>query len=241
MADSNFSIMDVAFPRRCPLCNEIVIPKDKKACKSCVEKLPIIQEPRCKRCSKPVETQEQEYCFDCMKSVGHYESGISIFMYEGAIKKSLMDYKFRGLKQYAEFYVEQLILHAGERLKGMGIDCIIPIPLHKRKQRIRGFNQAELLAEGISKYLEVPVMNDVLIRTKFTTPQKKLDPKERLHNLIQAFTTIKEKESMICDKKILIIDDIYTTGSTIEACANVLRKAGCRNVYFITVCIGSGF
>ncbi len=241
MANLSFSIMDVAFPRRCPLCNEIVIPKDKKACKLCVDKLPIISEPRCKRCSKPVETQEQEYCFDCIKSTRHYDCGISVFMYEGAIKKSLMDYKFRGLKQYAEFYVEQLILHAGETIKQMGIDYIIPIPLHKKKQRVRGFNQAQLLADGISEYLGLPVLNDVLIRTKFTTPQKKLDPKERLHNLIQAFTTKKEKEFMICNKKILIIDDIYTTGSTIEACANVLQKAGCGNVYFVTVCIGNGF
>lgn len=241
MANSNFSIMDVAFPRRCPLCNEIVIPKDKKACKLCVEKLPIIQEPRCKRCSKPVEMQEQEYCFDCIKSTQHYESGISVFLYEGAIKKSLMDYKFRGLKQYAEFYVEQLILHAGDKLKKFGVDYIIPIPLHKRKQRIRGFNQSQLLAEGISEYLGRPVLNDVLIRTRFTIPQKKLDPKERLHNLNQAFTTIKERDFMICDKKILIVDDIYTTGSTVEACANVLKKAGCSNVYFITVCIGNGF
>ncbi|MDD5935038.1 MAG: ComF family protein [Clostridiales bacterium] len=241
MTSSRISIMDIVFPRRCPLCNEIVIPKEEKACKQCVEKLPVITGSRCKRCSKPIELEEQEYCFDCIKSTRHYEKGFSAFLYEGSIKKSLMDYKFRGLKQYAEFYTEQMIFHIGSELRKLKVDCIIPVPLHNRKMRMRGFNQAELLARGASEFLGSPLINDILIRTKYTIPQKKLDDKERLHNLLQAFTTIKEKEFQIIDKKILIIDDIYTTGSTIEACADVLLKAGCRSVYFATVCIGKGF
>lgn len=234
-------LMDIVFPRRCPLCGEIVIPKDKKACFSCIKTLPLIQEPRCKRCSKPVVVQEQEYCFDCQKSVQHYEKGYSVFLYEGTIKKSLMDYKFRGMKQYASFFTEQIITHIGEELRKLGCDLLIPVPLHKRKKRIRGFNQAQLLAKGLDQYLNIPVVENVLYRTKYTTPQKKLNDKERLHNLTKAFAISKENVHQIIDKKILIVDDIYTTGSTIEACSNALLKAGARSIYFVTVCIGNGF
>ena len=241
MAELVNMIMDIFFPRRCPLCNEIVIPKDKKACISCVENLPFIQEPRCKRCSKPVVVQEQEYCYDCEKSVHHYEKGYGVFLYEGTIKKSLMDYKFRGMKQYASFYTEQIIKDIGEKLRRLNCDLLIPVPLHKRKKRIRGFNQAQLLAKGLEQYLNIPVVENVLVRTKYTTPQKKLNDKERLYNLIEAFAVSKDNVSQIIDNKILIVDDIYTTGSTIEACSNVLLKAGARSIYFVTVCIGNGF
>lgn len=230
--------MDLVFPRKCPLCSEIVIPKDKKACTSCIEKLPFITEPRCKRCSKPVTVQEQEYCYDCIKARHHYESGFAVFLYQGNIKKSLMDYKFRGLKQYVDFYVEQLIIHLGEKLNHLHFDFMIPVPLHNRKLRMRGFNQSELIAQGLSEYLQIPVRNDILLRTRFTTPQKTLDPKERLQNMIEAFDIRNSRE--VNNKKILIVDDIYTTGSTIDACSAILLKAGCAKVYFVTVCIGDG-
>ena len=115
------------------------------------------------------------------------------------------------------------------------------MPLHKRKQRIRGFNQAQLLAKGLEQYLNIPVVDNVLVRTKYTTPQKKLNDTERLHNLVKAFGVSWDKVNQIVDKKILIVDDIYTTGSTMEACSNTLLMAGARSIYFVTVCIGNGF
>lgn len=235
--------VEVLFPRRCPLCHEIVIPKDKKVCPDCFSKLRPIVEPCCKRCSKPIAIPEQEYCYDCMKSEHHYERGFAVYVYEGTIKTSLMKFKFHGKQEYADFYIEQLIQYAGEPLKRLHLDLILPVPLHPRKLRMRGFNQAQLLAQGVAAFLERPMNQHLLIRTKFTLPQKKLDDKERLHNLEQAFDlrlgTL--PNSNLSGKRILLVDDIYTTGSTIEACTRILLKAGCAKVYFITVCIGKGF
>lgn len=234
-------LMDMIFPRRCPLCNQIVVPKDKKACIRCVEQLTYLEEPRCRRCSKPILMMEQEYCFDCQKSIHHYEKGYAVFLYEGTIKKSLMNYKFKGIREYADFYVEQMIHHLGSKLQHLGCDAIIPVPIHKRKLRMRGFNQAHLLAKGLAEYLRIPLLTDTLLRTRYTIPQKILDDKERFKNLSEAFTvSIQHKES-IYNRRILLVDDIYTTGSTMEACASILRKEGCKSVCFTTVCIGNGF
>jgi ComF family protein len=238
------AIVDIIFPRRCPLCQEIVIPKDKKACYTCVSKLQPIEEPCCKQCGKPIVEQEQEYCFDCVRQKHHYERGFAIYVYEGKIKKSLLDFKFQGKQEYAEFYVEQLIRYTGDKLHKLSLDLILPVPLHPRKQRVRGFNQAELLAQGLAEYLKIPVCCKLLQRTKYTVPQKKLDDKERLHNLEKAFAVNLEGTIYpegLQGKKILLVDDIYTTGSTIEACTKTLLRAGCAKVFFITVCIGKGF
>ena len=118
-------------------------------------------------------------------------------------------------------------------------DYIIPVPLHKRKKRVRGYNQAELIAKGLSNTLDLPMNDYILRRTRFTTPQKKLDDKQRLKNLSQAFVCI-DPEGCIRGKRVLLVDDIYTTGSTIEACTLALLKEGAKEVCFITVCIGKG-
>ncbi len=244
MAKVREAIVDILFPRRCPLCQEVVVPKDRKACYTCVSKLTPIEEPSCKKCSKAIVEQEQEYCYDCVRQKHHYERGFAIYVYEGKIKKSLLDFKFQGKQEYADFYIEQLIRHTGDKLHKLSLDLILPVPLHPRKQRVRGFNQAELLAQGIADFLKIPVYTKILCRTKYTRPQKSLDDKERLHNLEKAFEV--DLESIpypdgLMGKKILLVDDIYTTGSTIEACTRTLLRVGCAKVFFITVCIGKGY
>jgi ComF family protein len=125
----------------------------------------------------------------------------------------------------------------------MAPDILVPVPIHKSKYRERGYNQTEILANGIAKGLNIPVLPHLLIRDKKTLPQKQLSDKERLRNLQEAFIlndkVFSEYPRKI--KSILLIDDIYTTGSTIEACTNVLMRNGIENIYFITLCIGKGF
>lgn len=235
------SITDILFPRRCPFCGSIILPKEKKICRDCEGKIHPITEPRCKKCSKPVESDQQEYCFDCLRSKHHYSRGYAVFTYEDKIKQSILDFKFKGKREYADYYIEAIMTAFAEPLKKQNIDYILPVPLHPRKLRIRGFNQAQLLAEGIGKHLKVTVIKDGLLRIKYTIPQKKLDDKERLLNLEQAFMLNPNWSTCLSGKRILIVDDIYTTGSTIEACTNLLLKAGCSAVFFVTVCIGKGF
>ncbi|MEG0565580.1 MAG: phosphoribosyltransferase family protein, partial [Hungatella sp.] len=116
-------------------------------------------------------------------------------------------------------------------------DALVPVPIHASRRRRRGFNQAELLAYGIGGKLGIAVYPEMLIRDKKTMPQKKLNPQERLLNLEQAFAAGVADPAV---ESVILVDDIYTTGSTIEACTRTLRKMGIKKVYFLTICIGGG-
>jgi ComF family protein len=231
------------YPARCPVCGDIVVPKTALACEPCKNKLKLIAEPKCKKCGKPMETEENEYCRDCMKKDYHFITGYSVWQYDSVMKKSVSDFKYNNKKEYAAFYIHETARLYGEKIRQIAPDIIVPVPIHRLKYRERGYNQADILARGIGKSLDIPVISDLLIRNRKTLPQKQLNDKERLKNLREAFEFNKAAAGYF--KKnistVLLVDDIYTTGSTIEACTNVLIDNGISSVYFITLCIGKGY
>lgn len=237
------SIIDMLYPVRCPVCGDIVTPKGEKICKACEGKLQLITHPRCNRCSKPIEDEQREYCSDCERKNYRFEHGFSLWVYDGVMKKSISDFKYRYKKEYAKYYIEKLVEHYGKTIIRLAPDALVPVPIHSSKYRERGYNQAEILASGIAKELNIATLPHLLIRNKKTLPQKQLSDKERLRNLQEAFMINKRAVSdyPMNLNKILLVDDIYTTGSTIEACTNALMKHGIEHVYFITLCIGKGF
>ena len=232
------AFLDWLFPPRCPICDKI-IKNDEKICTNCKKELKWIKEPKCFRCGKPVE-EEQEYCYDCRKQEFHYQQGFSLWLYEGAAKQSVTAFKYKGRQEYAAFYGEELVRAYGKKLKDLNINVIIPVPIHKERERLRGYNQAELIARELSKALQIPLEAKALLRVRSTKPQKQLNYKERQRNLEKAF----QCKPIPCKKRklgnVLLVDDIYTTGSTIEACTKSLLAAGAVKVYFITLCIGNG-
>ena len=237
------TILDIIYPVRCPVCGEIVIPKGDKICMACKNKLQYIKEPRCKRCSKPIEQEEKEYCSDCQRKNFHFDKGYSVWIYDDTMKHSIANFKYHSKKEYAKFYTQEMVGLYGNSIKKFSPDVIVPIPIHRSKYLERGYNQADILARGIGKELCIPVLSNLLVRNKKTLPQKKLSDKERLRNLQEAFQ-LNEKAANCYHKeitKVLLVDDIYTTGSTIETCTNVLKSYGIREIYFIVLCIGKGF
>lgn len=236
-------LLDIIFPRRCPLCSCITGTKGELICRECRDKLYPIDEPKCLKCGKPIEDFEKEFCFDCERKKHHYRKGYGLWIYKGEIKKSVAAFKNYNKKEYARFYVEELIHKYGEEIHKINPDALVPVPIHWRKKVKRGYNQANVLARELGKILEIPVLSDLLIRDKYTLPQKQLNDKERLKNLERAFSfSWKVKHKFSKDlKKIVLIDDIYTTGSTIEACTNVLLQNGVEEVYFICICMGKGY
>lgn len=231
-------LLDCFFPRRCPVCDGI-LKNGKKICRKCRNELKWIRGPRCYRCGKPVE-EEMEYCYDCRHGDFHYIRGYSLWLYEGAAKRSVTAFKYKGRQEYASFYGEELMKAYGEQLRRLRFDTIIPVPLHREKKRLRGYNQAELIARELSRGLQVPMETRALLRVQFTKPQKGLNHKERKNNLKKAFRFYSEHCGKRKLTRVLLVDDIYTTGSTIDACARCLLAAGVREVYFVTLCIGNG-
>lgn len=153
------------------------------------------------------------------------------------MRQSIARFKYGGRQEYAAFYAEEILLAAAKEIVRWRAEVLVPIPLHPARRRKRGYNQAELLAKELSRRSGIPTEGHLLIRTKNTKAQKELDDRERRANLKHAFSVPKEQ---IPYKKIILVDDIYTTGSTMDEAASVLRQAGAEMIYFLCISVGRG-
>ncbi len=197
-----------------------------------------MEEPLCKKCGKPLEKEEDEYCRDCSRRKHVFTRGRAVLEYDSLMRASIGRFKYRNRREYADFYVEALLQVCGDAIRVWKPEALIPVPLHKSRRRHRGFNQAELVARRLGRKLGIPVCENLLVRTKKTRPQKELTDQERRQNLKNAFQV---KQNDVRLKKVLLIDDIYTTGSTMDACSGILLENGVENVYFLSICIGRGY
>lgn len=195
----------------------------------------------CACCGKPIPENEQ-YCHNCKRQEHTFIGGRAALLYNSILQESIARYKYAGRQEYAGCYGRILWEREGEWLKHLNADWLVPVPLHPSRYRKRGYNQAELLAKSLSKYAEIPVASDWLLRTKKTAPQKELTREERFENLREAFCVNKRTRCLYENAKcVILLDDIYTTGSTIELCSEVLYRAGIKQVYFLCLCIGKDY
>ena len=168
--------------------------------------------------------KKPQYHFECIRSAGEYK---------GLLRKLLHGFKYLDKDYYGRIFdlLLKRVLNAEKEFRET--DFIIPVPLHWFKRLNRGYNQAEILAEKVSKYSGIPVLKDVLVRKKITRPQFSLDKNERARNMANSFGALKHDK--IKGKKLLLIDDIATTCATIEQCSRELKKAGAGKIYALTV------
>lgn len=231
------SILDILFPRRCPVCGEIVRPAGSLICPPCFRELSFVKSPICKKCGKEIADETMEYCEDCMSHRHAFEYGVALVNYDETARASMVQIKYKNKREYLDFYGTAVAVRYEKTIRRMGVDAIVPVPVHRSRLRRRGFNQAEILAEILGERLGIPVIPDCLERTRKTLPQKELSAMERLKNLSGAFQA---GQVPVGVKSVLLVDDIYTTGSTIEACSRALKKAGAERVYFVVICMGGG-
>lgn len=189
-------------------------------------------------CGKPIRYEEQEFCYDCSRNEYAFDGGRSLWLHKEPVNQSVYRFKYKNRRIYAEVFAKEMANQFIMQIKRWGIEVLIPIPLSKRKQRVRGYNQAAWLAAQLGEYLDVPVEEKTLIRRWDTTPQKKLSNKGRKRNLQGVFCV---KPGWKSKKSVLLVDDIYTTGSTLHEAAKELKKSGVSHVYFLTISIGQGF
>ena len=185
-----------------------------------------------------LEREEEEFCCDCIKIPKSFERNYPVFNYEGEIKDSLYAFKYKNQRGYASFYAGSIANRYGRQIIEKGIGGLVPVPVHKKKKRIRGYNQAELLADSLGKLLNITVYPDYLLRTEATDPQKELDDKQRMKNLKNAFIIGQNDVKL---DKVLLVDDIYTSGATMDACSRILYASGVQHVYCTCVAIGRGY
>lgn len=239
MIEMSKILLDMVYPRRCPVCGKIISKKKSYVCDECKSKVSKISEPRCMKCGKALLVKEQEYCLNCSKKDYYFERGVSLWNYDDTMKKSIANFKYHHRKEYAQFYAEEFVKEFGDYVKQLSPDGLVPVPIHWTKYIDRGYNQAQVIAEEIGKRLNIPVLEGVLVRKKRTIAQKQLSESERARNLEHAFyVSEKWKTALRTLNSIMIIDDIYTTGSTINLCAKKIKEAGLKQVYFGVLCTG---
>ncbi|MGN0327477.1 MAG: ComF family protein [Lachnospira sp.] len=235
------SMADVFFPPACPICGKsrpFVDGVRVDICPECMGKISYIQEPRCLKCGKSIENDEREYCRDCENKKHIFTRCVSVYEYSEGIKKSVYNFKYHNKREYAAVYGREMSRKCGIFIKMWNPDVIMPVPVHISRLKRRGFNQAELIALELGRNVNVAVDTQSLIRIKRTKPMKELDNQDRIKNLENAFQV---SENVVRYRKVLLVDDIYTTGTTLDMCAKSLINSGIKEVYGITLCVGKGF
>lgn len=244
MGKNKRTIIDYIYPPRCPICDDILVEGKNIPCLRCRHHIRYITSPRCMKCGKQIEDEDTQYCYDCLKTTHYFTKGIAVWSYQDCIKQSIYNFKYNNKRENSKFYINEILRIYEKQIIQWKADVIIPIPLHRIRERRRGYNQAKLIADGISRQLNIPVNNNILIRTINTRPQKELNDKERIKNLANAFAVtdaFKTSQTSHNIKKAILIDDIYTTGATMDICAKLLRESGFEEIYYICVCTGKGY
>lgn len=238
---NNF-VLEQIYPTKCPFCGEIVSAGKKNRtvhngiCGECRIKIPYIGEERCMCCGKPISNPNAEYCYDCSRHKHFFTDGRSLWIHKGKVESAVYAMKYQNRRIYGETFGKEMAEHFADYLWKRRISLLVPIPLHPRRMRKRGFNQAEIIAKILSENTGIRMDAKVLRRVKATRAQKELGEKGRKLNIRGAF----KEQKCVEGENIVLIDDIYTTGSTLDEAAKVLKRAGAENVYFLTVSIGQG-
>ena len=227
--------LQLLFPLRCPVCDGIVWPAGEKICLGCLGRLKLLTPPWCMKCGKRL-AEEGELCADCRRKPHLFRRGRALYAYE-SVAPSIYRFKYGGRREYADFFGEQMAEYLGDFLRGIRPDALVPIPLHRKRMAVRGYNQACLLAQALGSRTGVPVEARFLVRVKNTSPLKYENPKERQNNLKKAFNIAGNDVKL---KRVVLVDDIYTTGSTMDEAAGTLMEAGVEEVYFIALACGAG-
>jgi ComF family protein len=238
--------LDFLFPAECTFCKQFL--GDERFlifCKGCWEKVELIKDSICSCCGKPFESKNSFesapnfLCGRCREGFYHFDKARAIGKYEGVLKEAIHQFKYKatwtgkGKPRLGRHLSEWLADHLSSDLKLSSFDLIIPIPLHKNRKRWRGFNQSEVLAKFLGQRYRVPLNTFHLYRGKETRPQIELSGDERTQNVQGAFGIRDAKE--LEGKKIILVDDVFTTGATVNESSRVLKKAEVKEILVLTL------
>ena len=227
-------IVDIVFPPRCFGCNNFVSQQDG-LCADCWNKIHFIDTPYCNACGHPFEYDQgaNMLCGSCTQKHPPYYQGRAVLNYNEHSRKLITRFKYGDKIHASDMFGRWLVRSSNELLARS--DFLIPVPLHKIRLFTRRYNQAALLAHSMHKYCRTTVLADALIRKKHTPPQASLTRTQRLGNVKNAFFVNRRYSKKLIDKTVLLIDDVTTTGATINACTVALLNAGVKEVNVITL------
>jgi ComF family protein len=222
------TFIDLIYPPRCPICHAF---SGLPLCQPCLDSLSVITSPLCPICGRPFTSgiEGDHVCEDCLRKRPFFDKAAAPYLYEGDLMTAIHEFKYGGKAYMVSALGPLLASFAREWLKERDDLTLMPVPLHPKRLRERGFNQSLLLARHVAPRLNAKLDFLTLRRTRYTKPQTGLKRGERRKNVRRAFELRDPKA--LREKVIVLVDDVATTGSTLNECARVLKKSGCKEVY----------
>ena len=219
--------LDLLFPRWCINCGR----EGEYICRDCSKLLSVLKPPICPKCGRPQDNKQ--ICRDCINKRTDIDGIRSPFIFEGVIRQAVHKLKYDNIRALAEplavFLYNYLINNP------ITAEVLVPVPLHQKRLRERGYNQSGLLTKELSKLSGLPVMGNCLVRYRHTPPQaRSASINERRENVTDAFMCI---DNSMQDKRVLLIDDVATSGTTLNTCAGKIKSAGAISVWGLTVAL----
>ncbi len=233
------SALDLLYPRQCQICwGTKRCEYFPFICDDCFTGAPRIQPPCCELCGLPFsgEITSSFQCPNCTQTKLHFDRAISVMRFRGAVRDAIHRLKYSRQLYWGDALQHWLLQGADSLLDQAQVDVALPVPLHPLRERERGCNQAWVLLETLAQNKKIPCNKHALVRIRQTETQTHLDRQERIENLKDAFEV--RKPEWVANKRILLVDDVLTTGSTTSECSRVLRHAGAISVLVFTLARG---
>ena len=218
-------IVNCIYPTKCISCNEFT-KKVFYICDECLPKFELLNMKTCKKCGLPKEKCE------CNKFYYHFDGVVSPFLNASVAKKSMYNFKFHAFLDAAEFFAKYMAQFVEKRFENIDFDVVVAVPMTTKSLLRRGYNQAEILAKLVSKNLKLKHYNKALKKIKETDVQHSLNMENRWSNLRNAYKV--KNKNYFKEKTVLLVDDIKTTGATLDECTRMLKLAGAEKVYCVT-------
>lgn len=223
------SVADLVLPRICFHCGERFGDTPYPICIRCQNRIPPQKDPVCYLCgAQRAKFKDKGRCHDCPTGTVHFESLISVTQYRGVAKFVVEKLKYDQREEYAPFMADTIAKLIGERVWDKRFDIMVPVPLFHARQRERGFNQSLLIAKSLQEHYDHCEVVNALKRIRATQTQTRLSRSERKKNILGAFTCT--NSSVITGKRILLVDDVGTTCSTLNECSRILMENGAAEV-----------
>lgn len=229
-------VLNVIFPERCIICDNVMNATENQVaiCPRCADELIFLDEvPTCRICGCQL-TSTEPICLTCQTHVHYFTRAVSCFPYKDGVRRAVLAYKFHGRRDYARTFSRLLYYRVLPFHKQHPFDFVVCTPMTKKSLQERGYHHTNLIAEPVAKELGIPFLSDAFIKSAETSKQSSLDYVSRFKNVEKAFSLSMPKKTFK-GKRILLIDDVLTTGATADALAKLLSNAGAETILVATL------